>query len=688
MSIHIGENRILTTISEEPFWTIVKAESVTSGDQVWFKVLRENYAKNQVMVARFHQSAETNLALHHNNILPVIQHGVEESVHFAVLQPFFGTKLSDLAKRHERLSEDRAVHIFLQICEALQFAHLRGVLHGALTSDCIYVDQEEQVVVTHFASEQLVDCALCELEDEIPLKIASFLAPERLGQVSPASVSSELYSLGVIFYHLLTGQMPFSGASLEELAHNQENQPESPKIHYPIVTPKTEKLIFQLLAKDPQDRFRNIASVIREYKPLSLKESEEFEDMGETQSSFLQRKVLAPLDQWARNFKIFSPTLVGSRRRATYFLLTLAAVIIVSAAVALFSEFGSTGRIRDQALYNEFITDEKESASSIPVAEIGSGQSPQGISEDEKRVVVAQKTYYGDSVAQSLLEKNSQISDALIKPSNTDRNDSSGGSFAAQSESAINASQSEKASLERSINSSSLPASLIISVLADSQSTSADIYLNGEYSGQSRAHSPFRLHGAAAEKTYDLRIEKSGYKTWQQRVFVRNQDSLRIIANLELRPDAVRRFTFALVDFADRVIIDNRLPSHPLPFEADLALGLHFLKYFDSSSSVSWEKQVFLDMDSDRIIRFDAERIGHGEVAVVLENAAQYGYAYVSIDGSDGKNQTTPWRAKLPVGRHKIRAFRDGFETVPIDTVVNVPLNREIVITFRLNRKQ
>ena len=209
MPVFIGENRILTTISDEPLWSVVKAESAESGEQIWFKILNDRYSHDEEMVARFHESARLNAPLKHPNILSPELEGSSGSIHFALIKPFMGNKLSDLLKRGEAISPQRAITIILQIAKALQHAHLSGIMHGALTADCVYLDSEDLLVVTHFASDKLVEYAIHHFEETSALPIALYCAPERLVSEETPTTKSELYSLGMIFYQLLSGHIPF-----------------------------------------------------------------------------------------------------------------------------------------------------------------------------------------------------------------------------------------------------------------------------------------------------------------------------------------------------------------------------------------------------------------------------------------------------------------------------------------------
>ncbi len=694
MPVFIGDNRILTTISDEPLWSVVKAESAESGEQIWFKILNDRYSHDKEMVARFHESARLNASLKHPNILSPEMDGSSGTIHFALLKPFMGIKLSDLLKRGEALDTQRAIAIILQIAKALQHAHLSGIMHGALTPDCVYLDSEDSLVVTHFASDRLAEYAIHHCEEKSALPIALYCAPERLLLEQPLSAKSELYSLGMIFYQLLTGHIPFLRDSLKGVLQSKLKPLDPLTVYNPEIPPEIEASVMRLLAKEPEERYPNIAALIGDFESELLADENAgvMEEKSEKMGFVVWQKLSGFIGKQLSNVELFTPSLVGSRRRMAYFLLTVAALLSVAIAVALLSQLGSDFRQTDQILYQEFMAERDSLAAQTSSAENGQRSFP--------------RLTLGESSALSSTEGRGKET-AAARPAETanalpDDGHSMGAGTQGLPTRPATVSPADRI---RTVNTelptptltergeSSLPsgsiafATLIIHALADSQLTQATVRINGENAGQCSGYAPLRVHGLVLGKEYSLEVTKPGYKIWRQSLALRGQDSLHVQAYLEALPDALRRFTLAEVDFADRVIIDNRLPSYSLPCVVDLALGSHHLKYISSGSTFSWETRVVLDMDSQSTIAFDAEAIGYGQLAVVLANAFQYGYAFVSIDGKESMNQTTPFRTRLPVGRHRVRVTRDGFVAVPNDTIVQVPLNQDVVVSFRLDRR-
>ncbi len=679
----IGDNQILTTISEEPFWKLLKAESASSGEQVWFKILSAKYAADRKNVLFFQESAAYSQRLRHPNILPVLDYGSEKKLQFIVMEPFDGTSLARMLKKGVLIDEERAVRIFLQICSALQFAHINGVPHGILTPESIFVNQDDAVAIVHFGSEALVNYLLLEKRDPNLLKYARYFPPERLtGEILHDS-RSELYSVGVIFYQMLTGKVPFAGKNYQELLASKQSLPSSPKAINGEVSAKSDQIVKRLLNKNIENRYPNFNTLIRDLSPQEDLESElEYIEEDFEDERTLQR-LLSVLTQPMR---LFSPHLVGSKRRIAYTVLTFLAIIVIGVVVAIFSEYDSSS-LYQQRIYPDITTSTDSVTAqneSVPIDSeattvFGSSGQSEPIADTSRSLPMADTIKTVQVVTPPVQQEQTAGTepDKVVQPevaAGTAAVDSSEAAPPAQTSSPAPAAEEEKIGFS----------SLVVYSLVDSSMTPTEVFLNDEMVGQTSAQEPLYIHGLVVGRNYKIRILKDGFEQWQKEITLAPGDSTIIRATLQPLADALRRITFAKVDFADRIIVDNRLPSHSLPFAVDLALGKHHLRYIDSQNVFFWETEIVLDMNSPSIVYFDADQIGYGQISVILKNPAQYGYAFVVIDGNESSRMTTPARLKLPVGRHQIKVFRQGFVGIPEDTTIFVRQNEDKIIRFLL----
>ncbi len=655
MPVLIGDNRVVTNIYEGPVWQIVKAESVASGEQVWFKILAQRFSDQEKVVKLFHQSAEIAMGLDHKNILKTINFGTEDHTHFILLKAFDGTSLADILKTGKLFNEERARKITLQICRALQYSYLGGIVHGALNLDSIYLDNEDNISIINFGSGALLDHLLFEVQDKAVIPFAPFFSPERLQEASFVNSNTDLYGAGVILYHMLAGKAPFKGNTVQAIQYDQNKLLPSPRIVNPNISTNIERVTLGILSSDVNNNIKNLSTVIRELDPQSALETLDKDEDEPFSESFLQSKIQDLLERLPPVFQVFSPTLVGSRRRVAYALLIVSLIIIIGLAVTVFTEMSSRKSNRIDMLYQDFITEEK-------------------IDDDEAFTNLKQNDQIDTSVIvkqepEPVIEKPKNERPPVIRQEPVKNPP-------------VQTTQEEiKPAQQAVVKSEVKNSAVLVQVFSDSVAIAANVFLDGSNVGTSSG-SPFLVGPLASGSRHTISVSKKGFKNWSKSINV-SGDTLKIAAHLQPKSDALRRYTFAKVDFAGRLIIDDRLPSYPLPCEVDLAVGRHTLKYIDAQNLFTWETSIVLDMESSSVISYQAEDIGYGELSVVLDNAVMYGYAYVTIDGKSTK-RTTPMRIKLPVGTHRIKIFRDGFRAVPSDTVIHIPPDSDKQLVCRL----
>ena len=161
------------------------------------------------------------------------------------------------------VEEQKAVKIILQICAALQHAHLSGVYHGGLTPDSIFINQKNYIAVFNFGCAPIFN-RLMQRRDKNALYVAAYLAPERLRESGIVNSRTELYSVGAIFYQLLTGFLPFKGENLGDIQDTKERVFLSPREHNKEISPHIDKCVMKLLAEQPGDRYPNFVSFIQD----------------------------------------------------------------------------------------------------------------------------------------------------------------------------------------------------------------------------------------------------------------------------------------------------------------------------------------------------------------------------------------------------------------------------------------
>ncbi len=662
MPILIDDNKILSAVNVEYFWRIMKAESVSSGQQAWFSILSRHYAKNKELVSLFLDAAKRSQPLNHPRILKTIRYGQENDTPYILMKAFSGTPLTRLLGKEKQFLEPEAIKIVLQICQALQYANLTGVMHGALTPESIYIGKERDVALVNFATGNFIDYALFELKDAKALGYAPYFSPQRIRDRSKIQAGDDLYSLGIIFYYMLCGELPFSGDTLDDICADKEGLVPSPRELHANISPKVENIVMRMIDPNPGKRFHSMSQFIRELAPESVSEDVLPQDNESFNTNFLSRW-RRMFDQFPAFFHVFSPALVGSKRRAAYFLLTLSLVLIITISVALISEIG-TQKHAEKSLLNTYATESEEIASE-KLNSNNTGQRQADL---------------------SLPLPDTQSSGDTSKGKQSDQKAGSDKGLAAMTgQKRSSRSQEATTSLSNEEGSSTVSLySLVITTMANSMPVRAKVYVNDKQKGMTALDGTMVINELPSGKVFHLRVAKDGYKIWAKNVRIQPTEPNFVPVNLKALSSLMRQITIANVDFADRVAIDGVLPAHQLPCTIDLAPGPHRLRFIDSQSNFFWEKTVILNANSDNVIRIDSSELGSGVLSVVLSNALRYGYAFVIVDENVADKKTTPFRMPLKAGRHHVQIVREGYHASPQDTIVVIFPHKETSLDCKI----
>ena len=144
---------------------------------------------------------------------------------------------------------------------------------------------------------------------------------------------------------------------------------------------------------------------------------------------------------------------------------------------------------------------------------------------------------------------------------------------------------------------------------------------------------------------------------------------------------------FSATPNADIIIVDNKKLSQGTPYSRKFSIGMHQIKYVNTTLNISWEKKIFLEKNETRKINYIFPEKTYGSLIVTLKNAFEYGYGYVYIDNNiwqEGGNNTTPLKIKLLTGNHKIEIKRTNFSCSPTDTTILIEKDIEKRISFTL----
>src|ERR671917_171798 len=260
---------------------VYKAQDAILGRSVALKTLHRHYAEVPSFQARFRQEARAMASLDHENIVKVYDISQDGEVPFIVVECVSGRDLGDLLggrrRRHSgRLNEQFVRKMAIQLLHALSYAHGRGIIHRDIKPSNILLTSEGTVKVADFGIARIVEEDDAGDAGEI-VGSARYMSPEQL-RGEHATPRSDVYSVGVLLYHCLTGRPPFSGGVRALAQQHVHKSPTPPRRLNKKISPQMEAVILKALAKDPSDRYPSAMAMLDdvdvETLPRSVKTAE------------------------------------------------------------------------------------------------------------------------------------------------------------------------------------------------------------------------------------------------------------------------------------------------------------------------------------------------------------------------------------------------------------------------------
>ncbi len=250
-----GRYRIVRKLGMGGMANVYLAEDEVLGRRVAIKILNDRHAGDDQFVERFRREAKNAASLSHPNIVSIYDRGEAEGTYYIAMEYLDGRSLKELIVARGPAPIHLAVDYARQILAALRFAHRHGIVHRDIKPHNVLVDGEGRLKVTDFGIARAGASQMTEAGSIIGT--AQYLSPE---QAKGASVdqTSDLYSVGVVLYELLTGVVPFSGDTPVEIAMKHlSTVPEPPSAKRADVPRDLDMVVMRALAKDPSERYQS-----------------------------------------------------------------------------------------------------------------------------------------------------------------------------------------------------------------------------------------------------------------------------------------------------------------------------------------------------------------------------------------------------------------------------------------------
>src|SRR5215217_7496426 len=263
----LGSYRILNQIGQGGMATVYKAYQASMDRNVAVKVLPGQLAESPEFMKRFQQEARIIARLEHPHILPVFDYGENDGITYFVMRYLEAGTLKEKMESGRPLPLTEIDRLFSQLADALSYAHSMGVVHRDLKPANALIDSRGNLFLTDFGIAKILEEASPRLtQTDAIMGTPAYISPEQ-AQSRSVDQRSDIYSLGIILYEMVTGSVPFTAETPLAVLFKHISDPlPLPSVIKPDIPAPVEQIILKALAKNPQDRFTTAAEFLAAWK--------------------------------------------------------------------------------------------------------------------------------------------------------------------------------------------------------------------------------------------------------------------------------------------------------------------------------------------------------------------------------------------------------------------------------------
>jgi serine/threonine protein kinase len=344
-----GRYEVVDEIGQGSMGVVYRAHDPHINRQIALKLLREDRVTNEELVQRFLKEAQAMGGLAHPNIATVYDTGRDHGTIFIAMEILRGRSLRD-HMREKELHHNEIVQIGVQVAEALDFAHRKGIVHRDIKPSNIIIDPDGNAKITDFGIAHIEDPTITQ--QTIPGEILGtplYMSPEQVIS-KPVDGRSDLYSLGVILYEMTTGTSPYRGDNYAAIFQAiLQDTPPAPELNDNPMSRKLAALIMKSLSKDPDQRFQT-GSEMAQHLKACLQRRQSDARLGQRSRRPSKRRPIVPM--------------------------VLAAIFIIVAAAGVFYYWSGNRNSLETGLLSVLKVDSEPSGANVFLNGALKGQTP------------------------------------------------------------------------------------------------------------------------------------------------------------------------------------------------------------------------------------------------------------------------------------------------------------------------
>lgn len=333
---------IISCIGQGGMADVYKARDTILNRMVAIKVLRPKLANDPMTLVRFQREASAASRLSHPNVVDIYDVGEYEGLHYIVMEYVRGRTLKQLISQRGALGQDEAVNIMKQLTGAVAQAHQHHIIHRDIKPQNILIKDDGTVKITDFGIAVAADSVQLTLNNAV-MGSAHYLAPETAQGKDP-NPQVDIYSLGIVFYELLTGDVPFHGKTPTEIAIKHLRNPMPfPRDFNASISQFVENIVLKATAKNPEERYKTAEEMLFD---LNHTEDPQYQNMPRLQFKTKSIKDLSINDKGTVDIEYEEPKKEKKSRKKQYLVCFFSFAGILVSCVIIFLVLTVTGVIR------------------------------------------------------------------------------------------------------------------------------------------------------------------------------------------------------------------------------------------------------------------------------------------------------------------------------------------------------